>query len=181
MTATTLAILETGPVTTGDLAAHVREDHAADNAAALESSLAAALEYVERATGRTLNDRTRRRTIDAFPATSEPITLGEPASDIPAITYTDANGDPQTLTPPAYALLSLPTTGIINATTPWPTDATAIEITYTSPAPKTARQAVLMLAGYWYEQREAGADRTISKVPLSVDALIQQTRGVLIG
>lgn len=180
MTFETLAIL-TGTAPDIDLSSHAREDDAVSNADALLNSTNAALAYVETAIGQTLYTRRRRATLTEFPDDANAIDLTETASEIESITYVDTNGDTQTVDSGDYALIELPGSGVINASANWPTDETTVYITYKSPAPHTAIQAVRMLAAYWYEQREGASDRPVSEVPHAVDALILQTRGVLVG
>jgi uncharacterized phiE125 gp8 family phage protein len=42
--------------------------------------------------------------------------------------------------------------------------------------PMAVRQAMLLLIGHWYENREAGADKPLTPIPLAVDSLLWMDR-----
>jgi len=104
-----------------------------------------------------------------------------------SITYVDTNGDEQTLDPSQYQVGTHELVGAIDEAygVCWPAvrcqmDAISVEYTagYTqaSPMPEGIRQAILLLVGHFYANREAviGAAARISPVelPIGVEALL---------
>ena len=176
----TLQLHPIDPVHACGLAEYARADEI-EHAQTLSDAAQAATAYIETAIDRPLSVRTRRATYARFPAENVTLELSEPASDIKLVTYVDAAGEARIMPPTAYKLLETASAAAIAPTGTWPPDATGIGITYTSPPPAQALQAIRLLATYWFEQREAASDRTIHTVPHAVDALILQLRGVLIG
>ena len=59
----------------------------------------------------------------------------------------------------------------------WISDYCGIDITTLTPCPFQIKQAALMLAAYWYSQREAGAfNMSINPIPFGVEDLIRPHR-----
>lgn len=57
----------------------------------------------------------------------------------------------------------------------WPTDR-RVTVTAGEPMPETVRQAVIMLACHWFEQRNAASGETMHDVPYGADALLRLNR-----
>ena len=57
----------------------------------------------------------------------------------------------------------------------WPADR-RVTVTAGEPMPETARQAVIMLACHWFDQRNAASGETMHDVPYGADALLRLNR-----
>lgn len=122
-----------------------------------------AREYVEQVTGRQLGRATFRETFDEFP---EVIRLSRPPLvSVSSITYTDVDGEEQTLDSDSYLVDSdsepgrvVPAYGEV-----WPTpqcQVNAVKVAFTagyeaSSIPKGLKQAIMTLAKWWYDGNEA--------------------------
>lgn len=185
------------PVTLEQLKGHCRVDFDDDNDQ-LEIFLDAATEFVAMRTGLTPAPSSWEiERCDWWSGCLQ--VLLAPVRDV-VITYRDANGDAQTVAEDLYrwerAELGFAEIRFLPAFT-WPAvladapDAVqiAIDAGFDDPAatgsgddpelalPKRLQQAILMVAAYWYENREAavGGDE-IKKIPLAAEALIFQLR-----
>lgn len=58
----------------------------------------------------------------------------------------------------------------------WISDYCGIDLATLTPFPAQVKQAALMLASYWYGQREAGASSAATLIPFGVYDLIQPFR-----
>jgi len=47
---------------------------------------------------------------------------------------------------------------------------------YSENVPQNVKQAILLLIGHWFENREASTDKPLSTIPLAVDSLLWQER-----
>lgn len=187
---------ETRPVTLEQLKGHCRVGHDDDDDQ-LEIYLDAATEFVAERTGLTLAPSSWE--IERCGWWSDCLTvLLSPVRDI-VITYLDANGDSQTVDAGLYRwentdkgsaevrFFSTFTSPAVLADT-YNAVQIAIEAGFDDPAatgsgddpelalPKRVTQAVLMIAGYWYDNREAAADADLRKIPLAAEALLWQLR-----
>ena len=178
MNYSTLEITNTAPLQVADLTAHAATTPSQQ--AVVEEALAAAIAFIESSLGHSLNSRVRQATADSFPGGAQSLEIFERASELRSVAYTDAAGSEQTLASAEVSLIAGAGYAALTPATAWPDGASAIRITYLSPAPRQAIQAIKMLASYWIEQREAASDRTVSNVPHAVDALILQLRGVMV-
>lgn len=57
----------------------------------------------------------------------------------------------------------------------WPADR-RVTVTAGEPMPETVRQAVIMLACHWFDQRNAASGKTMHDVPYGADALLRMNR-----
>jgi len=148
----------------------------------IQSCIKDATDYVQRASGRQLMTATYRKSLDEFP--DEIILDHPPLQSITTITYTDTDGESQTLDAsdyqvdthsikgkvvPAYGTTFPNTRAIPNA----------VQVTYVcgytsrSNVPDAAKRAIRFLAAHYFENREAVVTGTItSTIPLAVDSLI---------
>mgnify|MGYP002260238270 CR=1 FL=1 len=138
----------------------------------------AAAAWVEARTGRSLLRQTWQLSMDCFPRTIE--LLHGPVEAITSVTYKDANNADAVLT--SYLFDNGPlrpwiTPSIADPT--WPTVTTqpgCVRVIYTTGAddrhgvPATAKSAIKLLVGQWYENREAGGAG--AEIPFGVEALI---------
>lgn len=162
---------------------HLRVDDETDDAL-IEGLIAAAREYCETATRRQFVSTTYALRMDNLP--TEIVLPKPPLVSVSSITYVDSAGATQTLSSSLYTVNQHREPGVIvpayQAT--WPTvrgHTNDVVIQFVagygaaSAVPKAAKQAILLLIGTWYENREAsgieigGAPYT---VPMTVDALL---------
>ena len=173
---------------------------AATNAPSADSTLidrliVAAVTWCERRTKRQFRNATWRVSLDDFPRCGDRIIyLPLPPVQTVTITYVDTNGATQTLAADQYQLDtdSEPARLAEAYDATWPATRcvlNAVKITQVcgygaSPVslPADLAQAVLMLVGHWYENREAVLTGTVSKeVEFSVGALLAPYRTNVLG
>jgi uncharacterized phiE125 gp8 family phage protein len=128
----------------------------------IEGHLAAALAYAEKYTGRIYQPQTWELTVDAFPTAEIKLTPG-PVASITSIQYIDADGATITVADTLYETDLAGDDAWVGPSTPWPaTMATfnAVKITYVAgrgQMPADMRQAIIMLAAHYYQDREGTA------------------------
>lgn len=180
----------TDPVTLGEAKAHCRIG-IPDDDGIVAGYILAARQYVEGQTHRMMLTQTWDCTFDDYWPTKGcyyhiDIPLS-PVQSISSISYVDTDGVTQTLASDQYQVVVNRTKAFIvpayNVT--WPTirrvpDAVTVRavVGYTQ-TPDELRQAILMLVGHFYEQRESVViGQTPFDVPMSVEALISPFRVV---
>ena len=152
------------PVTLTEAKAHCRIDTTADDTL-VSSLITAARLWCESRLGQQIMPATYRCKIDAF--TSHVVELPyPPLTAVSSITYVDSSGSTQTLSSAMYTTDTDSKPGRVFSVyaETWPTtrdQLQAITITYTagyaseSVVPQPIKQAILLLVGHWYENREA--------------------------
>lgn len=165
---------DTQPLSLSELKAHVRVDHDAEDAT-LQAQLDAATAIVEERIGRTLSASTWQATYDDFPDDGAPLELPMAAGSVVSVVY-DASGAEHALTVDVdYTADTRSNPGrLLCASDDWPA-ASEVRITFTEAVPLAAKQAILLLAGHLYRDREGEG------WPDAVERLILQLRGVMIG
>jgi uncharacterized phiE125 gp8 family phage protein len=164
--------------TTAELKAQVRLTHDSEDTL-LDRLIAAATRHVENRLRRALITQTWRLTLDEWPCQMNGETViyvpRPPLIAVSGITYLDGEGDEQTLATSEYVVDTESHPGRITPAygESWPTiydQINAIKVTHTagygaaaSSVPEDIRHAVLLLAGHWYENREAYLVGTIGK------------------
>lgn len=174
----------TEPVGIADLRAHARLDASTPDDALILGYIQAARRYVEAHTGRSLITQTLRAHRDAWPSRSEVGIPAGPVQTIASLTYLDQNLVEQTVPAAHYALDSARTTSrlYLRAGASWPAVALApsgaIRLTYTAgygaaaDVPFPLRQAIMLLASHYYEQRLATGMRELVAMPFGVRELL---------
>ncbi len=176
------------PISLNEVKAQLRIDGTADDTL-LTSYIAAARAYVESTTGLALNTQTWEMTLHDWPFGTKPIVLPkQPVQSITSITYADTANATQTLASSVYEIDVTRTPGFISLTdgSDWPDvydKQAAITIRFVAgygataaSVPEPIRQAMLLLIGHWYANREQvtlGAGLTATQLPLGMDALLQ--------
>lgn len=181
------------PVTVSEAKSHLRVD-STDDDTLIGVLITTAREWLESASGRCLITRTLEMTLDEWPAGDMIELIGAPAASVTSLTWTDRSGTVTTLsssTDYLTAVTRAPGRVILRFGTCWPgtgqlKELEAIRLRYTagygaagSAVPASLRQAILLLVGHWYANREAtvitpgagGMD-----IPLGVSALIAPYR-----
>lgn len=171
------------PVPLAEAKAHLRVD-TADDDALIQALIVAAREHVEHIIRRALVTQTWDLILDAFPA-DEIMLPRPPLQSVSSITYRLQDGTVVTLDPANYVVdtKSEPGRVVLAPGRSWPSDplyaAGAVTVRYVAgygdPAavPVAIKQAILLLVGHWYENREAVAvGHTVIQLPMTVDALL---------
>ncbi len=184
-----LPVLVTGPtvepVTLAEAKAHCRVDHADDDGL-ITGLITTARVYVEQRCWISVCTQTWRQYLDGWPGECRALTY-PPVTAIMGVTYKDEAGNVLTLSSSVYTLTPDNLCFCLAAKQEWPTAALwpqwPIAITYTAgwgvgaAVPTPIKQAMLLLIGHWYENREAvivSAGVTVSSgaVQMAVDSLL---------
>lgn len=152
--------------------------------ALIQAYLAAAREYAEHYTQRSVGVQTLELALDSFPSNPPGIELELGAASITSIKYIDANMVEQTIASNLYTLDDYSFKHWAIPVDVWPTPAAvanAVKVRYTTPAaiPAAVHNALLLLTGHLYQNREAvNTDRGVvpGEVPLGVKALLDTIR-----
>lgn len=188
------AIVTTEPITLATARLHLRLDavgsppsHPDD--ALVTSLITTAREAVEAYTELTVSQTTYAMALDEFP--SNAIELGTyPVNSITSIIYTDTNGASQTLNANQYIFDSYSNPAKIFPVTIWPQAKqipNAVIVRFAAgftdgspndyPMPEALKQAMLLLIGHLYENREAvNIGNMVTQIPLGVIHLMTPHR-----
>ena len=171
------------PVTLTEAKAQLRLD-VADDDGLLAGYLLAAREFIEGQTKRDLVEKTWDYTADyGWPARNYrpyirlPV---NPVKSVTSVTYVDEAGTTQTLDPSQYIVAARSDRSHIEpaVNSHWPTVKRipdAITVRFVSGyenCPPDLKAAIMLLAGHFYENREAVSAKAMNEVPFSVDALL---------
>lgn len=170
------------PVTLADAKMHIRAitgDTTEDEAIILPL-ISAAREYAEGRTGRSYAEQT----ISAYPEGWGVYQLPRPpVRSVESITYRDENGDENTLEPERYAVDLVAGKVYIKEPPGITLDiGHPIKVTYKAGGglvPSMVRQAMLLLIGHWYNNREAVVVGSVGsvEVDMAVTALLNAKKG----
>jgi uncharacterized phiE125 gp8 family phage protein len=188
----------THPVSLADLKTHCNIDQ--DDAvfdAGLNVYLGAAIRFVSERASLVLAPATYRIERTSFWSGALNV-LVTPVRDIKSIVYVDESGVEQSVADTHYRWRRTPTGAELELKSGFPIppvmperwDAVQVEVFagFDDPAatgtgedpelslPETAQQAILLLAGHWFENREAVAGSDLASVPWAVDALLAQLK-----
>lgn len=180
----------TEPITTTEAKSHLRVD-GTDEDTLIGALIVAAREFCETYQNRAYVTQTWTLTLDEFPtdgSTWIDIPL-PPLQSVSSIVYLDAEGTSTTWGTSNYVVDTKSTPGRV-ALAPdksWPTTQAgrinAVTITFVagygaaSDVPDKVKQALYLLAGHWYANREAEVVGTVvGRIGFAVDALLGQDR-----
>jgi uncharacterized phiE125 gp8 family phage protein len=158
-----------------------------DDDALITSLITASREHAETVCHRQILTATYALVLDCFPHGSAIALPRPPLQSVTRVTYVDTAGVAQTLPSGAYGIdtASEPGRVYLNQGCVWPSVArqpnvVRIEFVAGYPSPEDVPRSLIvgmqLLAGHWYEQREAVADRLTTVVPLGVQCLFAQHR-----
>ena len=182
----------TEPVTLVEAKAHLRVD-VGDDDALISGLVKGAREQFESDTRRALVTQTWDLVLDAFPAEAELKLPLPPLASVTSITYKDQDGNVLTYPAANYVVDTSELFGRIvlksgftwPSTTLWAAGAVLVRFVagYGAAAavPQGAKQAILLLVGHWYENREAVAVQpglTAVDLPMAYDRLMWQMRAL---
>ena len=173
------------PITLDEAKTHCRV-YGNDDDAYLTALIVAAREIAESSTGLALITQTWGIYLDGFPCSSIRFPIA-PLLTVESADYVDADGAEQTLDPSAYVVDDKSRLGRIVAVDSWPTTAdvpNAVTITITAGYGQTAdtvpmpiRQAMLLLIGEMYENREESViGVSAAQLPLTAERLLHRYR-----
>jgi uncharacterized phiE125 gp8 family phage protein len=176
------------PVTLTEVKAQCRIDGTAEDTY-LGTLITAAREYCEAIDWRAYLTQTIELWLEAWPHDDEIELPRPPLQSVTSVEYYDVNDAKYTLSPLDYYVDTIRVPGAVHLKylKTWPVtqlrDYNAICVTYKAGAtaaanvPAVIKQAMLLLIGHWYENREAVLVGTISKpIDFAVQALLEIDR-----
>lgn len=178
------------PLLLGEVKEHLRITSDEENTL-LEGYLAAARELAEMQSRRTFVTQTFDLSLVAWPQCNALTLPQPPLQSVTSITYIDSNGVTQTLSSADYLVdaASEPGRVILGYGKSWPSatlrPGPAITVRFVAgygnamQVPQIYKQALLLLVGHFYENREAvtANTRPLQRVPLAVATLLGVNRG----
>lgn len=170
------------PVTTAEAKTHLRVEHSNDDTY-IGDLVKAARTLAERWTQRSFVNTTWNLWFDCFPSVI--YVPRSPLVSVSSITYTDSDGNSDTVSSSVYTVNTQRDPGEIYEAynQNWPTDYRAIpdvvKVIYvagygssSTSVPQPIRQAIRLIVGHWYENREEVTPSAMSKMPLAAEALL---------
>ncbi len=173
------------PLTLQEAKDHLRVDIGTDDAFITNLIQAARITY-ERQTNLALVNTTFTQFMDEFPLIIRP--KRSPLVSVTTIKNIDDDGILQTVPAADYKVDNRWKPGRIEEAfdKSWPTtrdEVNAVEVEFiagfgaaAADVPADIKQALLLLIGHWYDNRESSVERTISKIPDGLSTLIFQRR-----
>ena len=166
-------------VTIEEVKQHLRIDHDLDDAYLL-TLIQAATEYCENATNRVLRPKRMALYMNQFPKKRALELSVHPVREVDSVLYWNKEGDDCLVPATAYdALLTIEPASLL-AKISWPQvppqpGRVRIEVLAGfQSVPPSIRQAILLICGHFYENREIVGDKygNMQELPLSVSALL---------
>lgn len=184
---------ETFPVSRGEAKAHLRED-SGDFDTTIDVMIAAATDYCDGPTGflgRALIDQTWELVLDKFPCNEVKIPM-PPLIEVVSITYDDAAGEAQTLSPSSYLVDAVSEPGWVLPVGSWPSTfsgVNAVRVRFrcgyldqtASPpvenVPASIKAAIKLIVGNLYQNRETiVVGQSVDQIPLTAEMLLRSKR-----
>lgn len=178
------------PISTAEAKLHLRVDHS-DEDALIARLITAARKDVETYTRRALITQTQKLVLDDWPYIPFKL-LMPPLQSVTSIQYTTRLGSALTFAASNYVVDIYSTPGRLTLAdgASWPGDTlremAGITITYvcgygteSSAVPEPIRQAILLLVGHYYENREAvlsAVGANVQLLPMGIDSLLAEYR-----
>ena len=170
------------PVTLESAKAHIGIPASdTNNDGVIRQCLLAARAFVEDYLDRQFVEATWREAFDSFPSEFRP--LKSPLQSVTSITYTDPDGDSQTIDSGDYVVDTYAEPGRVTLAygASWPTaksEANVILLTYVAgytTVPEQAKQAILLLCAHWFDNPEpVTKGGAANMVPFAVRDLLRQ-------
>lgn len=176
------------PVSLAEAKVHLKMDDVTADDALIAALISAAREWVEQATRRALITQTWRFRCNELPPDERLPLPRPPLQSVTTFAYVDDGGSTSTWSSSKYTVLTDAEPGIVavNYGEVWPSirdQEDAVTVTYVagygstpSLVPAPLRQAILLLVGAMYANREATAAVKVETVPFGVEALISPYR-----
>ncbi len=177
------------PITLAEAKLHLRVD-GNDEDTLITSLITSARRYVERISGWTLLSTTWRLVLDDWPDEPYIVLPRPPLQSVSSVVYVDTDGNSSTLPTSDYVVETDRTPGRIHLAygRSWPSTAlrpaSPISITYiaghsnAADVPQEYKQAMLLLIGHWFANREAVAvtGAVPKQMELAVESLLMMDR-----
>lgn len=177
------------PLSLADAKAHLRVDHS-DEDTLINALIAAAREDAEDFRNQSFITQTWKLTLDVWPTEPDVIELPRGPVSVTSVKYTDEDGNTSTFASSNYVedLESEPARLALKRSASWPSDTlqvvNGIEVTYVagygddaSDVPAAVVEALKLMIGHYYENREATITGTIiSRIPLGAQHLLWKKR-----
>lgn len=186
------------PITLTEAKDHCRVD-GTDDDTLITSLIVAAREYVEGYQNRALITQTWELVLDAWPDGDSIELPLPPLQSVTSLKYKDSAGAETAWAATNYIVDTDSYLGrlVLADDISWPSDelypaggirirfvagypptGSGESIDYDANVPQKIKQAMLLLVGHWYENREAVAAGSMTEIPLAVNALLSQDRVV---
>jgi uncharacterized phiE125 gp8 family phage protein len=179
----------TEPVSLAEAKTHLRVDHNADDAQ-IATLITAAREHCEKIAWRAFITQTLELSLSGWPRDNLIRLPMPPLVSVTSIVYYDEYNAAATMPNTDYIVVTDTEPGLItlarDKTWPTPTLRTVapIRVRYVAGygaavnVPSRYRQAILLLVGHWYENREAvNIGNIVNTLPMAVDSLLLSDRG----
>lgn len=171
MTARLVTAPATLPVTAEQVKENARIDHGDENGL-IEGLIRAALAHAEAWCDRAFEMQTWEEAIGSFPVGAIRLTRG-PVASIVSVKYDDADGVEQTIDPSEYGLDG----HSVAHFTGWPTardrfNSVRIQYVVGGSSPDDVKQAILLMATAWYENRSDLSADAPSEIPMGSKAIL---------
>lgn len=176
------------PITLLEAKTYLRVD-IADDDALIGALITSAREYCESVTGRAFGTQKWELVLDDFPSDRDFIEIPRPPlQSVDSAKYKNSKGEAYVIDPATIILdydmepgrITLAYNRYWPIFIPYPAGAVIIDYTagYTvgNLMPISIKQAMLLLIGQWYENREPMANKRLTELNYSVDALLAQYR-----
>ena len=170
---------------------HVRQDQSADDDLIL-GLIELAGNYVEETCNLALVNQTWDLFMDAFPG-GEIVVPKMPLVSVTGIYYTAEGAVEATFASTNYVVdaYSQPGRIVLDDSAAWPGNelvvVNGVRVRFVagfgtggSSVPRMIRQAMLLMIGHWYENREATREKALSNVPMGVDSLLWNWRAKMV-
>lgn len=181
------------PITLAEGKLHLRVDHTADDSL-ITALITVARERVEDITRRALISQTWDLKLDAWPVLSELRIPLPPLLSVTSVKYLDKDGIESTMPSTDYIVdtASEPGRIVLAWAKSWPETTTLypvnpITVRFVagygaagSDVPQAIRQAMLLMIGEWYENRENAGEARLQQISLSAEALLWPYRRELV-
>lgn len=167
---------------------HLRVDGADDDALIL-SLIRAAREWCEHFTNRAFITQTWELWLDAWPAESVITIPLPPLQSVVSLKYLDEDGVEHTISSDDYVVdaTSQPGRLALKSTAGWPSTALypigGVRLRFTvgygnsaNDVPECVRQAIRLLVGHWYENRENSTTANLRQIPMAAEMLLWPLR-----
>lgn len=174
------------PLTLDEAKAQCRVD-VADDDTLITALIVAAREYCEARDWRAYVTQTLDLYLDAWPVGSQIELPRPPVQSVTSITYTDEDGTAATISASDYVLDTVTEPGriVLKSNISWPSVTlqivNGIVVRYVAgyglavAVPQRIKQAMLLLVGHWYENRE---QTTVGAVSRSIEFAVESLLGV---
>jgi len=179
----------TEPITLAEMKLHSRID-GNDDDALINTLITAARQQLEQMASHKMVTQTLALSIDSLPD-SGILYLEGPVQSVSSIQYYDLDGDLQTWNSELYQVDTTANPGRVMPAydEDWPDyldDYNSIVVTYVAgygnaaAVPAILKQAIEMLVGHWYNQRETVSETQNYEVPYAVDNIVKMfSRGIV--